>query len=85
MLYRRKLLSEEDYDVVEFKNIKLRSLNRSIKADSKRSNYIVNWITGAFDALGKKYLKKLSIVVCQDSERKQVIEEYNINYSYEDG
>lgn len=80
ILYLRNLFSEDDYKTVKFKGIKLRLLSK--RPDISSTNNLIDWLTGCFDAIERKYLKTASLVICSDPEMKHVVEEYILEYSY---
>ncbi|CAL1294317.1 unnamed protein product [Larinioides sclopetarius] len=51
----------------------------------KSVSKFINLIRGCYDAVEKKYLQQLSIGICLDKEnRNEVIEAYNLVFSYKD-
>merc|ERR1719233_241495 len=47
---------------------------------------VANWLSGAFDALEKKYLRELILVVYKDNTEPDIVDEiYTFKFSYPDG
>ena len=84
ILFVRGFFDEEDYERKSFEGLPLRIL----KAKSKNlmAKQVASWLTGAFDALEKRYLRKLKMVIYLDpDEPDQAYEVYSIKVSYPEG
>ena len=82
VFYARKIIcSEDDFRKIPLDTIDLHLLDSNCESNSIGD--IIGWIKGCIEAIDKKYLKTLSIVLYQDGNA--VFEEYNLNYSYDKG
>eukprot|EP00092_Neocalanus_flemingeri_P039037 GFUD01042496.1.p1 GENE.GFUD01042496.1~~GFUD01042496.1.p1 ORF type:complete len:572 (-),score=175.95 GFUD01042496.1:146-1861(-) len=56
------------------------------KNECPEAQSLANWLMGAFDALEKKYLRELMLVVYEDPTKPDVVQElYTFKFSYPDG
>ena len=56
------------------------------KNENPGAQKVANWLMGSFDALEKKYLKELMLLVYKDESNPDIVEEmYTFKFSYPGG
>ncbi|GBM29138.1 HORMA domain-containing protein 1 [Araneus ventricosus] len=81
--YIRGIFPEKAYGERNLYGLRLKLLTED--SGMKSVSKFINLIRGCYDAVEKKYLQQLSIGICLDKEnRNEVIEAYNLVFSYKD-
>ena len=84
VLFVRGFFDEDDYERKSFEKVPLRILKE--KSNNPMAKKVASWLTGAFDALEKRYLRKLKMVIYLDPEMPDhAYEVYSIKVSYPEG
>ena len=84
IMYARRLFEEQDYVKIRFERVPLCILKANSKdPDAKK---VASQILGAVDALEKRYLRKLKMIIYLDPDQPNVAHEiYTIKVSYHEG
>ena len=83
-MFVRGFFDEDDYERKSFDKVPLRILKE--KSNNPMAKKVASWLTGAFDALEKRYLRKLKMVIYLDPEKPDhAYEVYSIKVSYPEG
>ena len=84
ILFVRNIFRDDDFAKKSLDGVPLRILRE--KSSDPRVKSFANWLLGAFDALKKKYLKALTMVILLDPTFPEVTHEaYTIKVSYPGG
>ena len=84
ILFVRKCFDEDDYAKKSFDGVPVRILKA--KSKDPMVQKITSYLVRAFDALEKRYLRKLKLVIYLDPEKpEQAHEVYSIKVSYHEG
>eukprot|EP00092_Neocalanus_flemingeri_P005749 GFUD01006189.1.p1 GENE.GFUD01006189.1~~GFUD01006189.1.p1 ORF type:complete len:573 (+),score=183.31 GFUD01006189.1:62-1780(+) len=82
--YLRGMFPEKAYANRSLDGLALKILKG--KNECPEAQSLANWLMGAFDALEKKYLRELMLVVYEDPTKPDVVQElYTFKFSYPDG
>eukprot|EP00092_Neocalanus_flemingeri_P107938 GFUD01138562.1.p1 GENE.GFUD01138562.1~~GFUD01138562.1.p1 ORF type:complete len:570 (-),score=175.41 GFUD01138562.1:146-1855(-) len=82
--YLRGMFPEKAYANRSMDGLALKILKG--KNECPEAQSLANWLMGAFDALEKKYLRELMLVVYEDPTNPDVVQElYTFKFSYPDG
>ena len=84
VMFVRGLFGEDDYNMKSFDGVLLRILKA--KSRDPMAQKVASYLIGAFDALEKRYLRKLKMVIYLDPEKPDEAHEvYSVKVSYPDG
>ena len=84
VMFVRGLFDEDDYDMKSFDGVPLRILKANPK--NPMAQKAASHLRGAFDALEKRYLRKLKMVIYLDPKKPDEAHEvYSVKVSYPDG
>ena len=84
ILFVRGCFDEDDYAKKIYDGVPCRILKE--KSKDPMAKKVASWLKGAFDALEKKYLRKVKMVIYVDPEQpEQAHEVYSIKVSYPEG
>ena len=82
--YLRCMFPESAYAKKTLDKVPLRILMKN-NSDEKAA-VLAGWLMGAFDALEKKYLRELQLLVFPDTSQPDVVHElYSMKFSYPEG
>merc|ERR1719414_380227 len=82
--YLRNIFPEDAYSNRSLDKLPLKILKQN--NPSKNADTLASWLVGAFDAIEKKYLKEMMLVVYMDEAHPDVVHEmYTFNFSYPGG
>ena len=82
--YLRTMFPEKAYANRSLDGLSLKILKS--KNECPEALKVANWMLGAFDALEKKYLRELILVVYKDKANPDIVEEmYTFKFSYPEG
>ena len=84
VLYVRGLFDEDDYAMKSFDGVHLRIIQANTR--DPMAQKVSSYLIGAFDALEKRYLRNLKMVIYLDPEKPDEAHEvYSVKVSYPDG
>ena len=82
--YLRSMFPESSYANRSMDGLPLKILKG--KNECAEAQSLANWLMGAFDALEKKYLRELMLIVYEDPSNPDIVQEmYTFRFSYPDG
>ena len=82
--YLRSMFPEEAYAKKTLNKMPLRILKE--KNGDEKASILAKWLRGAFEAIEKKYLKVLTLMVVPDLSQPDVVQEmYKMKFSYPGG
>ena len=82
--YLRNMFPEDAYDRKTLDKVPLRILKA--KSSCEKAAQLSRWLLGAFEALEKRYLRELYLVVYLDSAHPNTVHEaYSFKFTYPDG
>jgi len=82
--YLRTMFPEKAYATKSLDGLSIKVLKAN--NDCPEARKLARWLLGAFDALEKKYLRELILVVYEDEASPEIVQEaYTFKFSYPDG
>ena len=83
ILYLRSVFDEDAYGNRKYAHLKLRILSE--RSDCREAVQMVQWVKGCFDAIEKKYLKRMTLGIFTNSDDPDdIIEAYAFQFVYND-